>query len=216
MILYTIMMYRVYALYNCHRRIIWALLAVLLLQFTVSIACGYIMIRDTTFSSICVPVKVPHQLTYYGLTNAFSQSILVVLTVWRHILSLRHGARLPIVTLMVRDGAITFASIFILVALLVASALMDYSFIYGFYYWMLTIIAIAGCRLTTNMHRMAMSKGCEVASMDELSTFIHSIVIVGPDLELPIATGVKSLKATQLDEKGSTMSERRRHLDLWD
>jgi hypothetical protein len=89
------------------------------------------MVRDTTFSSICIPVKVPHQLTYYGsvitfslpprsysyvsissLTNAFSQLVILVLTIWRHVLTLRHGLRLPIVTLMVRDGAITFASVF--------------------------------------------------------------------------------------------------------
>lgn len=64
------------------------------------------------------------------------------------------------------------------------------------------------------MHRLALSKGCEVASMDELSTFIHSIVIVAePELDLPIASGVKQLKTAQL---GSITSGRRRHLTAWD
>lgn len=89
------------------------------------------MVRDTTFSSICVPIKVPDFMINYGLvimfshpsrsfnqlssfsaSNAFSQTIIITLTLWRHFLSLRRGIRLPIVTLMVRDGAITFAAVF--------------------------------------------------------------------------------------------------------
>jgi hypothetical protein len=164
-----ILMLRVYILYDSSKRI-GALLCFLYIgHCALKVISGVLTLRQLDFDANCAVSRLPGALLLCIGGAVLTESTIWVLTMLKTSASSGMGGMVPMISLMMKDGA-TFA--ILICALLVATILHGLSdrtlpqVING---WFLCILSSSGCRLIINMQRLAMSDSRD-ASIYDIST----------------------------------------------
>jgi len=105
------------------------------------------------FNALCMTTTPPASIIVYGVIAITSQSIILYLTIRKHIIASRSGwSRTPIVSLLIRDGAVAYAVIFALqIVTMVYLITGGFAFVQ---YWLMGILSCVGCRLIINLQRL--------------------------------------------------------------
>ncbi|KDQ50275.1 hypothetical protein JAAARDRAFT_63317 [Jaapia argillacea MUCL 33604] len=155
----SVLMIRVYALFD-HHRLMFAFLMLLLALEVLSIIPAYILlIPKLEFTSICVPVKTSITTMFFGyiaLSALALQTILTLLTLFKTAFAIRAGwgrtpKIKPIIHLLIRDGTWVFGVIFFVI-LLNALFYVFLSILPGalVFTWYLTFMSVSITRLILN------------------------------------------------------------------
>jgi len=155
--MHLILMLRVFALYNRKRCIGVVLLSLLAGENITQVVSMVYTIPIITYNPTCHIQRIPRFAATHGFATISTQSIVLGLTIFKHVVALRAGwGRTPLVSLMIRDGALAF----IVISAVQLSATMFIMFgidtlSIHFVWWLLPILCASGCRLIVNMQRLA-------------------------------------------------------------
>ncbi|KAL0950316.1 hypothetical protein HGRIS_010291 [Hohenbuehelia grisea] len=155
-----ILVLRVDALY-CANRGVRFLLASLLLFETICMGLGLgLMAGGTIYDQNCTVLDVPKALIIYGVSTLIVQLILFILSAVRFIAHARSdSSRIPLLSLVVRDGAWAF---FLVAAVEVGHGALfevkNRAFSGVLYCWALTIFSFSGYRILLNLQTLAPEK----------------------------------------------------------
>ncbi|KAF8160884.1 hypothetical protein B0H34DRAFT_356123 [Crassisporium funariophilum] len=156
-----ILVLRIHALYSRNSRLTWALVIGLVIETVVATACGGSAIRELTFSNDggCLPMHAPTTVVYMSATQLVTQLVIWSLTLYKHLSThLELGwTKIPILSLVTRDGFWVFALLATLLAAMIADAsrrqfgnhatLLCY-FAFPVY---VAIVSLSSCRITMNI-----------------------------------------------------------------
>ncbi|KAF9463219.1 hypothetical protein BDZ94DRAFT_630965 [Collybia nuda] len=146
---------RVFALYNQNRKIGIFLAIILLGAFVVSLIFGVLTLRSLDFDGNCSAPSSPREVAYFSAVVISVHSLMWGLTVHkRNFGSHDTLTRVPIVRLVMRDGAWVF-----IVVCSMIMAITPYSFVINveahiIYPWPTTLMSIFICRLILNMQHL--------------------------------------------------------------
>jgi len=155
-VLDIILMIRVYALYN--RPISMALVFAFLLAFKAVSASvvTYMEVPRQRFSPSCLVItKAQPGLYFFVVGELVLQSVIIGLTLSRHISAARGGWSTPLVSLVSRQGSMVFAAITVAMVGALVSGLKRATASNMIFPVIIIIMSTSGCRLIINMQRLA-------------------------------------------------------------
>jgi len=151
----AILMLRVYALYIKDRRIAYAMIALLVAEVGSMPGIIYKTI-PTDVGLLCMKPIDARDIVLFGVSAILPQLFVLGLTITRFLSGLRAGwGRIPVVSRLVQDDIILVS--FILIWAILGVCLTSVKNVYGYivYYWLLSIIPSAGCRIVISMQKVA-------------------------------------------------------------
>ncbi|KIK94644.1 hypothetical protein PAXRUDRAFT_827782 [Paxillus rubicundulus Ve08.2h10] len=151
---------RAYALFNKSRYV--AILLGLLIAAEVVNMC--ISISDVTsgvsFETVCVIFPAPKKTTTFGIIVPITQTILVGSIVFKSVLARCSGwGRTPLVSLLIREGLVTYLLMTILFGFAVIWCLREDERAVSLVFWSMSIMSTCGCRLITNTEKLGRNQG---------------------------------------------------------
>ncbi|KAF9568251.1 hypothetical protein CPC08DRAFT_702674 [Agrocybe pediades] len=181
-----VLMARVYALYN-QNKYIKVLFLILLLAETIAVVVGVAMnLPGENFRPVNVLVTSPKSYMYFGISAIVSQITILCLTLIKYRMALAGGwGKIPIMTLMVRDGTVTFVLLLVVTTMTVVVTRTHKEYAPLGNSWFLSIVACSGCRLILNLQNFPISSEGEFSERQSvlLSTILDAEVDV--DTEAP-------------------------------
>ncbi|GLB40045.1 hypothetical protein LshimejAT787_0705550 [Lyophyllum shimeji] len=163
---------RLYALYEKSRSVGILLLIMITTGVIVSGACGVRTVRLIRFDETCVLRKTPYEVVYFSTFTCTRQTLLWMLTMHkRNVGRLGGASRAPIVSLMLRDGALIFCVISAVLGTVTPSSVLIPAVAQAMIPWTLTFVSMLTCRLILNMQRLQTQTTSDVL---ELTTNIVS------------------------------------------
>jgi len=171
-----ILMLRVHALYNRSFRIGFILSLALLGEIIVICICGRRTLTIVNFDAVCaVAGKIPRDAIYLAAGPVFTQTVILALTALKHLFAIRQGwGRTPLVSLMVRDGALVFVVISTLLALTLIFVVTQDTLTQILFFLFVSVVPALGCRLIANMQQLATHRVTHADDSIHLSTDLHS------------------------------------------
>jgi len=173
----AVLMLRVYALYIRDRRVAYVMTALLIGEVGSIPGIIYKTMPDNVGMLCMQPITV-RDIVFFGVSAVLPQLLVLGLTIVKFMSGLRAGwGNIPIVSRLVRDDIILVSIIFGWV--IVTACLIRVKNVYGYigYYWLLSIIPSAGCRVIINMQHLASSKHApEQAPTPQLTTCIFDVL----------------------------------------
>ncbi|TFK74284.1 hypothetical protein BDN72DRAFT_80022 [Pluteus cervinus] len=151
----VVLMVRVYALYGKNRWI-GALFCLMLIAEAIAMVVGVVRnLPDGQFKEFNVLTTTPYSFIYYGIAACVTQIAILILTVIGYKLAVRDGwGKVPIVTLMLRDGSAIFLILFLVLIFTTVATMCGTSYAPIGYSWFLSIVASSGCRIILNMQQL--------------------------------------------------------------
>ncbi|OAX38318.1 hypothetical protein K503DRAFT_170441 [Rhizopogon vinicolor AM-OR11-026] len=131
---------RVYAIWSCNRKILIVLVILVLLEacsmgFSVSLIAP-----DPAMSDLCLLIKTPMAAVLFGSVALVTQSMIIFLTVRRH---------------LVRDGGVAFIGISAMFVGGLCYTLLGSEYADNMFCWIVCVLSICGCRIILNMDHFA-------------------------------------------------------------
>jgi len=178
----AILMLRVYALYIQDHRVAYTMIAILVAELASMPAIIYEAVPKDT-GMLCMKPITARDMILFGVSAIFPQLLVLGLTIIRFLWGLRAGwGRIPIVSHLVRDHIILVSVILIWVILGVCMTNVKTVYGYIVYYWLLSIIPSAGCRIVI---RLANSKHGRQLGRVEPSSSLQLTTCIFDVLSLP-------------------------------
>ncbi|KAF5370862.1 hypothetical protein D9758_002038 [Tetrapyrgos nigripes] len=167
-----VIMARVYALYNQERWIGLTFILLLLVELLATVLGVAFNFPSQPFDMNTVVTDTPRSFLYFGISACISETTVLVLSITKYLRSRWMKSR--ILTLMMRDGTIAFAVLFLMLVMVMAYHLLDLPFSTTAYAyipisplsfflhiidfvglrWTITFISVTECRLILNMQQL--------------------------------------------------------------
>jgi len=160
---------RVHALYR--KRTITVLLSVLLFaELLMGISGIVVLSPKLDFSPTCFARIPPIRMVPYGVVVLTTQTFLFLLTFIKHFSGVQsHWSRIPILSLISRDGAFAFVVIFASEAAQMTALSRENGPAF-LQFWVITTASCVGCRLIINLQRLGNPECQESITQIELTT----------------------------------------------
>lgn len=174
----AIFMLRVYAFFIRDRHVAYTMITLLVSQVAALPAVLYHTVPNDTGMLCMMPIDT-RELICFGVLALLPQLFVLGFTITRFLSGRRAGwGRIPVVARLVSDH-ITLVSI-ILVWVSVGIYMWSIKPVYGYiaYYWLLSLIPVAGCRIVINMQKLANHKHMQqqASSSLQLTTCIFDVL----------------------------------------
>ncbi|KAF8960806.1 hypothetical protein BDZ97DRAFT_1665344 [Flammula alnicola] len=148
----SLIMLRVYALYNCSPKMAAFLASLLVMQGMLVATCTSRTLHLVPFSETCNVLETPHEVIYIMAGVLLTQTILLVLTIAKRKIAFGES---PIVHLVVRHGAWVFVLVVSMwVTIIPYSLFTQVSKPHIIFVWPIALMSIATCRLIINMQKI--------------------------------------------------------------
>ncbi|KAF8960805.1 hypothetical protein BDZ97DRAFT_2077295 [Flammula alnicola] len=148
----SLIMLRVYALYNCSSKMTIFLTSLLAMQGMLIAIIASRNLHLLPFSETCNVLETPHEVAYIMAGVMVAQTILLLLTLARR--KIAFGESL-VVRHVVRDGAWVFVLVISMcVAILPSSLFTHASKPHIIFVWPIALMSITTCRLIINMQKI--------------------------------------------------------------
>ncbi|KAF8200642.1 hypothetical protein BJ912DRAFT_573630 [Pholiota molesta] len=157
----TILILRVHALYHGHR-VIRRIMAVCFALEITGMAIGLgLAVSGITTDDLCLVVGVPPTLIIYGASSIIFQFLLFGVTLFKFIQSVKSGwGDVPLIVLLMRDGTWAFFLLFcIYVGQISLYGLRNPAYAGVLYGWLLTAFSFSGYRILLNLSHFAEQTG---------------------------------------------------------
>jgi len=197
----AIFMLRVYAFFIRDRRVAYAMITLLVAEAAAMPALLYKTVPNDTGMLCMMPIDT-RDLIFFCVSAILPQLFVLGFTITRFLSGRSAGwGRIPIVARLVSDH-ITLVSI-ILVWVIVGIYLWSVKTVYGYiaYYWLLSIISVAGCRIVINMHKLTNRRHAQQQARvqaSQLTTCIFEVLSLQLTDSLEVNYNMYSI-ATQLE-----------------
>ncbi|KAF8056546.1 hypothetical protein FPV67DRAFT_641495 [Lyophyllum atratum] len=121
----------------------------------VAVACIFRATRLVQFGATCVALKVPYDTVSFGIFTVVRHAFIWMLTIHRRNIG-RYGysSRVPVVRLMLRDGAWIFAAIGAILPTATPHFGVRPAAAQAMIPWSISLVSILTCRLILNMQRL--------------------------------------------------------------
>ncbi|KZP22051.1 hypothetical protein FIBSPDRAFT_1043766 [Athelia psychrophila] len=149
-----VLVIRVYALYNCNKRVV-LLMGVFLLSEIGALFAAVLQNTSTMhFTPRCYTVPEPGLVMPYAAAMVTNHVVIIGLTLGKQFLGNRAvWGRTPLVQLIMRDGTLAFVFMFLLLCMSMAHFAVQINATFILIIWFFPLMSLAGCRLILNMHQ---------------------------------------------------------------
>ncbi|KZP30073.1 hypothetical protein FIBSPDRAFT_1038432 [Athelia psychrophila] len=154
----TVLILRVYALYDRSYRVAAALMLFILAEIAItSTAVVRDMIPILDFSPTCFAV-IPHKSIVYYLAGSISTQLAIVTLTLRKssATSLSRWSNNALSAMIKRDGAAACGAILILMLAVILHVALQDTLILAIMYWFYPLLSVGGCRLVLNTQDVAL------------------------------------------------------------
>ncbi|TFK75739.1 hypothetical protein BDN72DRAFT_454063 [Pluteus cervinus] len=170
-----ILVLRVYALYNQSIKIGVLLICILCMSNTTEAIFSLRSVRGTAYDMNCMALDTPRDITQFGAALLFTHTAIFTLTIFkRNVVTRNRWRGVPILRVMIRDGAIVFCVIAVLATVTIPYSLLVRPLGHYLFPWFTVFPSIVACRLIVNMQRLhdpsPSSSTSTTGSNPELST----------------------------------------------
>lgn len=155
----TILILRVYALYQGNAVTRWVVTSFFLIEIAGMVVGLAMSLPKISYDDICLVLSAPRTLIIYAGVAILFQAILFVLTMYKFILAIRDGwGDVPLMVLLSRDGTWAFCLLFFGYAgHLVLYSLHNSNYAGVLFGWVLTIFSFCGYRILLNLNDLGSS-----------------------------------------------------------
>ncbi|KAF8960809.1 hypothetical protein BDZ97DRAFT_1284301 [Flammula alnicola] len=148
----SVIMLRVYALYNCSLKMAVFFTSLLVMQMMLIAISILRTVHLLPFSETCDVVETPREVIYVMAVDVFTQTILLLLTIAKR--KIAFGESL-VVHLVIRDGAWVFVLLASIWVVNVPYSLFTHvAKFHIVFVWPIALMSTATCRLIMNMHKI--------------------------------------------------------------
>ncbi|KAF9463218.1 hypothetical protein BDZ94DRAFT_1259404 [Collybia nuda] len=170
--LVAVLALRVYALYNKDRRIGILLIVILSTTFIISVVLGILTVRALQFDGNCGAPTPPKEAAYfrhhlflqhsihstdihtYSVLLISVHSLMLILTIHKRNIGSHDGTRVPVIRVVIRDGAWVFIAVCAMLSVMVLYSFAIIVAAHVLFPWPITMVSIFTCRLVLNMQRL--------------------------------------------------------------
>lgn len=154
----TVLVMRLYVLYNQNKWILWAIILAFVAEVTVMIVCLSVVLPQMTFSPDCLVAHAPSLFMSYWLSSLAFETFLFVLTLIKFFQSISRS-RKSILYTFVRDGTWAFALIFVAMLLNMLMYKLNKTPLVGMGYgWAFAAMSFAGSHVLLNLRRLGLEE----------------------------------------------------------
>ncbi|KAH7923689.1 hypothetical protein BV22DRAFT_566366 [Leucogyrophana mollusca] len=126
----------------------------------VAVMLFLLAVLEDIFNDLCLFIKPPLGAVIFSIAALLAQIVTMLLTLIRYNTARLSGwARSPLVTLVVREGGISFLTISALLMVGVIYTFIDSKYGDIMFYWVLSLLSASGCRSIVNMRRLSATRG---------------------------------------------------------
>ncbi|EGO03564.1 hypothetical protein SERLA73DRAFT_175071 [Serpula lacrymans var. lacrymans S7.3] len=153
----TVLLVRVYALYNRSKFILWTLSTLFLAEIAATLTVIILTTPKIEFNRECIVTFAPRIYGGYWLSSLGFETILFLLTIFKFATVVRRGlGDNTVINVIVRDGTWAYAMVFAILLLNLSMYRFDHTAMAGiFYFWHLTVMSFAGSHLLLNLRRLS-------------------------------------------------------------
>ncbi|TFK67633.1 hypothetical protein BDN72DRAFT_89317 [Pluteus cervinus] len=170
----TILVVRVYAFYTGHKSARRFLKVLFVVGFVLQVIGNAYIIRHLLAAFSCHIPDISSGLLYFGAGAGLNQSTIIILTTAKYVVGYRQGwARTPLVFVMIRDGAVVFLILSVILGVIISNELLErlsLAFWHTAFSWYITLLSIAGCRLVLNMRQIANEANATAVASPQLTS----------------------------------------------
>ncbi|KZP30072.1 hypothetical protein FIBSPDRAFT_1038431 [Athelia psychrophila] len=147
----TVLILRVYALYDRSCRVAAALMLFILAEIVITATLARDTIPGLDFGPTCVAV-LPHKpYAYYMAATISTQLAIVILTLRKSsATSLSRWSNNALSAMIKRDGAAAFGAVLILMLAVILNVASQDTVVSAIAYWFYPLLSVGGCRLVLN------------------------------------------------------------------
>ncbi|KAF9002753.1 hypothetical protein BDQ17DRAFT_1542189 [Cyathus striatus] len=147
----SVLMLRVYALYLQNSKIGAWLLFVFVVDLVMALLFGVRTLPALHYDEVCAGHGTPPEVLYFGGCVIATQLMLWAMTIFKCNIAI---GGVPVVRLVLRDGAFAFALVCIIFGICIPYSFVQDLTAHVVFLWPISLMSMTTCRIILNMHRL--------------------------------------------------------------